>query len=104
MNIGRQRAKIRQALAFLRGTRKGRFEGDLLDSEVYFSFHCDYAVAAAQSGEAITYVSYLSGKPVAVLFGLCGAGQFHAVLIGADLETYGKFSLGTQIIYRVIKL
>ena len=97
-------AEIRQALTFLRDTRKGRFEGDLLDNELYFSFYCDYAVAAAQSGEAITYVSYLNGRPVAVLFGLAGAGQFHAVLIGADIDSYGKFSLGTQIIYRVIKL
>ena len=96
--------EIRQALAFLRDTRKGRFEADLLDSEVYFSFYSDYAVAAAQSGEAVTYVSYLNGKPVAVLFGLAGDEQFHAVLIGADIDNYGKFSLGTQIIYRVIKL
>jgi CelD/BcsL family acetyltransferase involved in cellulose biosynthesis len=96
--------EIREALAFLRDTRKGRFEDDLLDSETYFSFYCDYAVAAAQSGEAITYVSYLDGKPVAVLFGLAGGGEFHAVLIGSDIDNYGRFSVGTQIIYRVIKL
>jgi CelD/BcsL family acetyltransferase involved in cellulose biosynthesis len=96
--------EIREALAFLRDIRKGRFEGDLLDSDVYFSFYCDYAVAAAKSGEAITYVSYLDGKPVAVLFGLTGADQFHAVLIGSDIDNYGRFSVGMQIIYRVIKL
>jgi CelD/BcsL family acetyltransferase involved in cellulose biosynthesis len=97
-------AEIREALGFLRDTRRGRFEGDLLDSDVYFSFYRDYAVDAAKSGEAITYVSYLSGKPVAVLFGLAGAGDFHAVLIGSDIDVYGKYSVGTQIIYRVIKL
>jgi CelD/BcsL family acetyltransferase involved in cellulose biosynthesis len=97
-------AEIREALVFLRDTRRGRFEDDLLDREVYFSFYCDYAVAAANSGEAITYVSYLCGKPVAVLFGLAGAGEFHAVLIGSDIDNYGKFSIGTQIIYRIIKL
>jgi CelD/BcsL family acetyltransferase involved in cellulose biosynthesis len=99
----RTAAEIDEALGFLRRTRRGRFEGDLLDSEIYFTFYRDYAVAAAQSGEAITYVSYLNEKPVAVLFGLAGGGEFHAVLIGADIEHYGKFSLGTQIIYRVIK-
>jgi CelD/BcsL family acetyltransferase involved in cellulose biosynthesis len=96
--------EIREAMAFLRASRRGKFEDDLLDHDVYFSFYCDYAVAAAKSGEAITYVSYLSGKPVAVLFGLAGADEFHAVLIGCDVDHYGKFSVGTQIIYRVIKL
>jgi CelD/BcsL family acetyltransferase involved in cellulose biosynthesis len=96
--------EIREALSFLRETRKGRFEDDLLQSDVYFSFYCDYAVAAAKSGQAITYVSYLAGKPIAVLFGLTDGGQFHAVLIGSDIETYGRYSIGTQIIYRVIKL
>jgi CelD/BcsL family acetyltransferase involved in cellulose biosynthesis len=97
-------AEIREALSFLRDTRKGRFDGDLLDSEIYFSFYCDYAVAAAKSGEAVTYVSYLNGKPVAVLFGLTGEDEFHAVLIGSDIDNYGRFSVGIQIIYRVIKL
>src|SRR5258708_15692117 len=96
--------EIREALRFLRCTRKGRFEDDLLDNEVYFSFYSDYAVAAAKSSEAITYVSYLNGKPVAVLFCLAAAGEFHAVLIGSDIDNYGKFSVGMQIIYRVLKL
>jgi CelD/BcsL family acetyltransferase involved in cellulose biosynthesis len=97
-------AEIREAFRFLRDSRKGRFEGDLLDSDAYFSFYRDYAVAAARSGEAITYVSYLCEKPVAVLFGLAGGGEFHAVLIGSDIDNYGRYSVGTQIIYRVIKL
>lgn len=97
-------AEIREAFAFLRDSRTGRFERDLLDNEAYFAFYSDYAVTAAQSGDAITYISTLAGKPVAVLFGLAGAGEFHAVLIGSDIDNYGRFSVGTQIIYRVIKL
>ena len=100
----RDEQEIRDALTFLRDKRGGRFENDLLHDDLYFSFYCDYAVAAAQSGEAITYVSYLNGKPVAVLFGLAGGGEFHAVLLGSDIETYGKYSVGIQILYRVIKL
>ena len=96
-------AEIRQAFEALRTFRNGRFESDLLDSDVYFNFYLDYAIAARESGEAITYVSYLDGQPVAVLFGLSSGNQFHAVLIGADTEHYGKFSLGTQIIFRTIK-
>lgn len=96
--------EIREALTFLRDTRSNRFEADLLHDDIYFSFYCDYAVAAAEAGEAITYVSYLKGKPAAVLFGLAGGDEFHAVLLGSDIENYGKFSVGIQILYRVIKL
>jgi CelD/BcsL family acetyltransferase involved in cellulose biosynthesis len=97
-------AEIREAFTFLRQARRGRFQNDLLESDVYFSFYCEYAVAAASSGDAITYVSYLDGKPVAVLFGLTGGGEFHAVLIGSDIDKYGRYSIGMQIIFRVIKL
>jgi CelD/BcsL family acetyltransferase involved in cellulose biosynthesis len=96
--------EIREAMAVLRDKRSRRFETDLLHDDVYFSFYCDYAVAAAKSGEAVTYVSYLDGKPVAVLFGLAGGDEFHAVLLGSDIDNYGKFSVGIQILYRVIKL
>jgi CelD/BcsL family acetyltransferase involved in cellulose biosynthesis len=98
-------AEIREAFDFLRERHRGRFDADdLLQNEVYFSFYRDYAIAAARTGEAITYVSKLGGKPVAVLFGLACNDEFHAVLIGSDIEKFGRFSVGTQIIYRVIKL
>ena len=51
----------------------------------------------------ITYVSYVAGEPVAVLFGLVGDGEFHAVLIGSDTQRFGRSSPGTQIIYQIIK-
>ena len=96
-------AEIRQAFDFLRASRVGRFEDDLLQNPLYFDFYRDYAIAAAATGEAITYVSYVAGEPVAVLFGLTGDGQFHAVLIGSDTERFGRHSPGTQIIYQIIK-
>lgn len=96
-------ADIRVAFDLLRIWRKGRFEDDLLDKDLYFDFYRDYAIAAASTGEAITYVSYVAGKPAALLFGLAGDGEFHAVLIGSDTENFGKFSVGTQIIYQAIK-
>jgi CelD/BcsL family acetyltransferase involved in cellulose biosynthesis len=94
---------IRQALEFIRTTRRGRFEDDLLQRDVYFEFYAGYAIAAAETGEALLQVSYLNDVPVAALFGLQGDGEFHAVLIAANMEEYSKFSLGTQIIYRTIK-
>jgi len=95
---------IRDAFDFLLAARHGQFDDDLLFNSVYFAFYRDYAIAAAQTGEAATYVSTLAGRPVAVLFGLQSDGNFHAIQLGHDSTTLGKFSLGSQIIYRAIKL
>lgn len=96
-------ASIREAMAFIRDTRKGRFDDDLLQRDDYFDFYCAYAVAAAAAGEAEMWVSYVDGRPVAALFGLTGDGTFHAVLIAANIEEFSRYSLGTQIIYRTIR-
>ena len=96
--------EIRDAFAFLRAVRKGRFEGDLLDDDLYAAFYLDFAIAGAQSGDAITYVSTLDGKPVAVLLGVAFADECHAVLIGADTQRLGKYSLGMQLLYRIVKM
>jgi CelD/BcsL family acetyltransferase involved in cellulose biosynthesis len=96
-------AEIRTAFDFLKKARRGRFDEDLLDNPLYFEFYRDYALAASAAGEAVTYVSYVAGEPIAVLFGLVGDGEFHAVLIGSDTERFGRNSPGTQIIYQIIK-
>ncbi|MBL8580080.1 MAG: GNAT family N-acetyltransferase [Mesorhizobium sp.] len=95
--------EVRDAFDMLRTWRSSRFEGDLLNNPVYFDFYRDYAIAGLDSGEAATYVSYAGGQPVALLFGPTGDGEFHAVLIGADVERLGKQSPGIQLIYQVIK-
>jgi CelD/BcsL family acetyltransferase involved in cellulose biosynthesis len=97
-------AEVREAFDFLKDVRSGRFEADLLRRNIYWEFYRDFALAGLHSGDCKTYVSYLSGKPVAVLFGLTRDDQFHAVLIGFDAERFAKYSVGTQIIYRVVKL
>ncbi|WP_424627526.1 GNAT family N-acetyltransferase [Bradyrhizobium sp. SYSU BS000235] len=96
-------AEIREAFEFLKNARKDRFNEDLLNNEKYEKFYCDFAIAGLSSGEAITYVSYLNGKPVAVLFGPAYEDEFHAVLIGSDIQRFGKYSIGMQLLYRVIK-
>ena len=96
--------EIRDAFAFMQSVRKGRFENDLLDNEVYASFYLDFAITGAKSGDAITYVSYLDGQPVAVLLGVAFAGECHAVLIGADTERLGRYSLGMQLLYRIVRM
>src|ERR1700730_16412277 len=96
--------EIRDAFAFLQSVRRGRFDEDLLGNEIYASFYREFAIAGAKSGDAITYVSYLNGKPVAVLLGVAFADECHAVLIGADIERLGKYSVGMQLLYRIVKL
>lgn len=95
--------EVREAFRFLKNVRDGRFDGDLLDREIYETFYRDFAVAGLASGDAITYVSYLEGKPVAVLFGPACETEFHAVLIGSDIQRLTKYSVGTQLLYRVVK-
>ena len=95
--------EVRQAFDMLRAWRVGRFEDDLLLNPVYFDFYRDYALAGLRSGDAVTYVSYAGGQPAAVLFGPTGDGDFHAVLIGADMEKLARQSPGIQLIYQVIK-
>lgn len=96
-------SEIREAFKFLKDARKGRFDEDFLNNDIYEKFYCNFAIAGMASGEAITYVSYLAGKPVAVLFGPAYEDEFHAVLIGADMQRLGKYSIGMQLLYRVIK-
>lgn len=95
---------IRAAFDLLQRARKDRFKSDLLDNPVFFDFYRNYAIAGAASGEAITYVSCLNSEPVAVLFGVGHEEQCHAVLIAADTERLAKYSVGMQLLYRVIKL
>lgn len=96
---------IRAAFAFIRDSRRmAKYEESLLDDERYFDFYLDYAIAAADSGEAVTYVSTIGGTIVAALFGLAGDGDFHAVLIGADTEAHPTRSVGIQLIYRIIEM
>lgn len=96
--------EVREAFQFLRDVREGRFASDLLGRDLYWNFYLEFAIAGLQTGDCTTYVSYLDGKPVAVLFGLTGESQFHAVLLGFDAARFGKYSVGIQIIYRVIAL
>lgn len=41
---------------------------------------------------------------MAVLLGVAYADQCHAVLIGADTGRLGKYSLGMQLLYRIVKM
>lgn len=96
--------EISEAFNALRSFRDGKFADDLLLKPAYFEFYRDYAIAAAASGEALTYVSRLAGRIVAVLFGVHGDGNFHAVQIGNHAGPLAKYSLGMQILFRTIRM
>lgn len=95
-------ADIRSAFALLRRVRANRFERDLLDQDAFFDFYLDYAIEAARCGEASTYVTRINDEIVAMLFGVTGDGIFHGMLIGADTQNWGKFSVGRQVYYNAI--
>lgn len=95
--------EISTAFEFLRQTQNDRQRDSVLNKPEYFSFYRDFAIEGAASGAALTYVSYLAGKPVAVLFGPADKDLFHAVLIGVDTINHARLSPGTQLIYRVVE-
>lgn len=96
--------EIKLAFEFLRLARLGRHKGDVLEDDRFYEFYRDYAIEGARTGEAITYASFVDGYPVAVLFGLTGDGDYHAVLIGADFGKLTRQSTGIQLLYRVIQM
>lgn len=95
--------EIDAAFEFLRQTQAERQRDSVLNKPEYYSFYRDFAIDGAASGAALTYVSYLAGKPVAVLFGPADRDRFHAVLIGVDTVNHARISPGTQLIYRVVE-
>jgi len=91
-------SEIVQAFDALRRFRIDRFTArranDVLDSHAVFSFYRQIAVDGAGSGTARTYCLYLSGEPVAVMFGLVHRRTFSLLLIGFDVIKYRRLSVG----------
>jgi len=82
----------------LRNFRAQRFKErgahDVLDNEAIFSFYRQIAIDGAGGGTARTFCLYLSGVPVAVMFGLVHHRTFSLLLVGFDLTRYRRLSLG----------
>lgn len=96
-------AEIREAFAFARDVRAGKFPDDLFLRDAYHDFYLGFAIEGAASGEAVTYVSRVAGRPVAMLFGPAGDGVFHAVVTASNTDELNKFSPGLQILYQMIR-
>ena len=82
----------------LRNFRSQRFKKrgtpDVIDSDAVFSFYRRIAIEGAGAGTARTFCLYLSGEPVAVMFGLVHRRTFCLLLVGFDLVRYRRLSVG----------
>lgn len=91
-------AEIVRTFDALRRFRAHRFGDrgipDVIDAEAVFSFYRQIAIDGARSGAARTFCLYLSGEPVAVMFGLVHRKIFSLLLVGFDLARYRRFSVG----------
>jgi CelD/BcsL family acetyltransferase involved in cellulose biosynthesis len=98
MVVVRDPSEIAPVFDALRSFRAERFKErgvhDVLDNEAVFSFYRQVAVNGAHDGTARTFCLYLSGIPVAVMFGLVHRGTFCLLLVGFDLARYRRLSLG----------
>jgi CelD/BcsL family acetyltransferase involved in cellulose biosynthesis len=98
MVVVRDQGEIVRVFDVLRDFRAERFKErgvrDMLDDEAVFSFYRRIAVEGAHDGSARTFCLYLSGVPVAVMFGLVHRGTFALLLVGFDLARYRRLSLG----------
>jgi CelD/BcsL family acetyltransferase involved in cellulose biosynthesis len=90
--------EIVRAFDALRNFRTQRFrergDHDILDNEAIFSFYRQIAVDGSRAETARTFCLYLSGVPVAVMFGLVHRRTFYLLLVGFNLAQYRRLSLG----------
>lgn len=100
-------SEIVRAFDALRRFRFDRFSErgvpDVIDSEAVFSFYRQIAIDGARTGEARTFCLYLSGEPVAVMFGLAHRKAFSLLLVGFDLVRYRRFSVGLLAIEYTVR-
>jgi CelD/BcsL family acetyltransferase involved in cellulose biosynthesis len=85
---------IKAAFQAMRFYRENRFRDDLLQRTDYFAFYLDTALQGADAGFSRTYVLYLDGRPIAVVWGLAHRGQFLILMGGFDLASFKKQSIG----------
>ncbi len=94
---------IELALSNLVKLRRGRFDGDPIQTAEIESFYAAVAVAGAQSSQAETWILTSDGEVVGVLFGLTHQGRFLYLLIGADYDGHGRHSPGLQMYDQIIE-
>jgi CelD/BcsL family acetyltransferase involved in cellulose biosynthesis len=99
--------EITSVFSALRSFRAHRFAqrgiADVIDNEAVFSFYRRVALDGARDGTARTFCLYVSGEPVAVMFGTVHRRRFSLLLVGFDLERYRRLSVGLLAIEDTIR-
>lgn len=85
---------VPKAMDELQNYRKGRFEGDLIQSEAGLEFYKHIAADGHKSGYARIYRLSLGDEVLGYTFGVTHKGIFYYLLIGCDYDNFGKFSPG----------
>src|SRR3954451_17299824 len=90
--------QIAHAFATLRKLRSARLKSigghDVMVDETIFAFYRRMAIEGAQQGFARTEYLAVSGETVAVQFGLVQRGTYMMLMLGADIERFGRASPG----------
>jgi CelD/BcsL family acetyltransferase involved in cellulose biosynthesis len=87
--------RVFEALRSFRAERfKERGDCDVISKDAVFLFYRQIAVDGARTGTARTFCLYLSGEPIAVMFGLVHRRTFSLLLVGFDLARYRRLSPG----------
>jgi CelD/BcsL family acetyltransferase involved in cellulose biosynthesis len=90
--------QIASAFATLRGLRSARLKAlgahDVMADETVFAFYRRMAIEGAQQGFARTECLSVSGETIAVQFGLIQQGRHAMLMLGADIERFGRTSPG----------
>ncbi|MEJ0074521.1 MAG: GNAT family N-acetyltransferase [Alphaproteobacteria bacterium] len=90
--------QIAHAFGILRKLRSVRLKSigghDVMADETIFAFYRRMAIEGAQQGFARTECLSVSGETVAVQFGLVQRGTYLMLMLGADIERFGRTSPG----------
>jgi CelD/BcsL family acetyltransferase involved in cellulose biosynthesis len=90
--------EIARAFGTLRELRSARLKAlgahDVMAAETVFAFYRRMAIEGAQSGFARTECLSVSGEVIAVQFGLIQQGKHAMLMLGADIERFGRTSPG----------
>ncbi|NKB51430.1 MAG: GNAT family N-acetyltransferase [Rhizobiaceae bacterium] len=77
--------------------RKGRFDGDPIQTSEVEKFYAAVAREGGGNGLAETWVLSSDNSIAGILFGLTHQGRFYYLLIGADYDNHGRHSPGLQM-------
>ncbi len=95
--------QLRKAMVVIRRMHMERFGDSLMQHDVYNQFYTEYVIAAINNGDAAMYELTLDGETIATEFGFLFNNCYQGILVAVETEKYAKFSLGYQMIFRVIR-